>query len=224
MRKCLLGVALLICFIVPSAWATPTLWDYGFNVNGAIYFTGDPLPGYVNTSGFDFNTGLGSLTFTVTGAGNHNILAYFDLEGAFPDYPVTKDLGQPMGTKPAWLSWEIGSPQFDSTLFNNVFFTGILNNLVDFDEGAGAHEDIAMALGATFTLNPGDKATVTFNITTTAPGSGFYLEQTAPDGTKIYLTANLNIQNEGAVPEPTTIALVGSGLAGLAARYRRKRR
>jgi hypothetical protein len=58
------------------------LFDYSYSIDGfeSAIGLGDSVPGNVDESAFDDHTGLGTIEISVTGAGAHSILAFFDHE------------------------------------------------------------------------------------------------------------------------------------------------
>jgi len=226
MKKCLVALIFLLLTFTPCAWGNSfTLATWGLNLNGDVYFGvyGDPtvyfgpsaiptsLPANINVSLFDFNTGLGTITMEFTSPGTYNVLGFFDLDGV----PWDTDLGGEVGTPPPGLSWEIGEP-YNSTIADDFWNSALLNlNLA----GGGEHRDISLALGLDFEVLS-ETAHLHFYLSPNAPG-GFYLSQTGSQGEQAYFSADVQY-GEAVIPEPATLVLLGSGLLGLGARFRRK--
>ncbi|MGH8547579.1 MAG: PEP-CTERM sorting domain-containing protein [Methylococcales bacterium] len=172
------------------------------------------LPGSVNSSGFDFGTGLGSIMFTISGAGSHSAGFYVDHEIDEAINTFFNEYGSVQGSPVAGQSWEIDEPGF---VFGDIF-SNFTNGTLDNSNGvpAGSPDDVAMSLAWGFLLNPGEVATLNFLIAQIPPVSGFYLTQTDPDSQEsIYFYSNLTISGgSGAVPEPGILFLFGIGLLG----------
>ncbi len=64
MKKCVCFTVLLYIAGISSAnaWST-NLFDWAFNVNGEIYQWGDALPDTFDDESFDWDTGMGTLSF-----------------------------------------------------------------------------------------------------------------------------------------------------------------
>lgn len=200
--------------------ATVDLFEYGFNIDGAVSDIGsDPVPGGVNAGGFNATTGLGTIQFSISGAGTHYFSTYYDHEIDQAVNTFFNELGFTFGAPTAGQSWEIDEPGFSTNpgdIFSN-FMSGTLDNSV----GRATPDDVAMALGWTFNLGAYDTAKITLLTSETAPTSGFYLEQTDPDSpASVFLSGSLSIisrnPNPNGVPDSASSAgLLGLGLAGL---------
>jgi hypothetical protein len=236
------GVAVL-CFGATASFAgSISLQEMGINVNGAVTDTGlaggNPFTvSGVNASGFDQDTGLGTLTFTYNPgtAGSDYVDFFLDPELSVPFY---NEYGAVNGSLPPGISYQIDDPYLGS-IYNN-FSSGTLNNTNSIPgqvdnylgtcSGANCNGDVSLALGFNFTLQSGYEAVITLDATTTNPG-GFSLQQVHPidpnnpTATDYYLSENISIQPVvvGSVPEPGSLLLAGSAVAALAFMLIRRR-
>jgi hypothetical protein len=233
--RCLLPVLLLIFLLPGTARADWQLWDWSANINGATY-NPPALPGSVNDSGFDYNTGLGTMTFSFAGAGANYAGLYL-----YPFYQHSSglDLSTAYGTAgvaaPAGLSWEMEWPGMPDgagfTLFDYFAANALdnTNHVAAYSPPPTACCSVALAALHSFTLASNEIATLTFNVGNSAPTSGFYLQVTDHDATvnpSIYLTEQLNIRQTGSggdVPEPSAMLLLATVSAGVLWRIRRRR-
>jgi hypothetical protein len=186
---------------------TIDLAEYGVNVNG------DLTPPGVNSSGFDFGTGLGSLVITVKGLGAQQVLGFFDHEIDEAINTFFNEEGGTSGSPAAGQSWEIDEPGWVFGDIYSNFVAGTLDNSIGFP----GTDDVSMAMGWLFSLKAGETGVVTFVLSTVKPGSGFYLSHFDADSdATIYFYSGLRIFGGGQVPEPGSILLLGIGLLGLA--------
>ena len=203
-----------------------TLFDWGINIDGGTACPAGPpdcdtaaLPASVDASLFDFTTGLGTISYTITGNGAHYASLYLDHEVS-PEF--LDEFGESGGALSAGQDWEIDDP------FLGDIFTNFLNSNLDGTNGVPptAPNDVAMALAWDFTLGAGigtgETATVDFMVSLTAPTNGFFLLSLVDPVETIYFSSTLDIQ-PNPVPVPGALLLFGSGLVGLVgACFRRK--
>jgi len=218
---------LLLCFACVSPWAhaDPGLFDWGFNVNGGIYWNPGLTPAFFNTAGFDFTTGLGTITITFQpgGAGAYSVVSFIDHEFDAAINTYFNEFGQANGSPAAGQTWEIDEPGYAlvGDIYDNVL-AGALDNT-----GITGPEDISMALGWNMILAEDEIATINMMLSLTPPAGGFYLAQWDPESTgnnAVYFSSNVSITGGGTnVPEPATFTLLGLGIVALAVRRRRVR-
>ncbi len=223
----LIALALLLTAVgTTTAWADDwVLYDWSVNINGTTY-NPPGLPGSVNSAGFDFGTGLGSMTITFNNPGaNYGgiyLSPYWGSTACGGD--CIDAYGTVNGLLPLNLSYSIGWPGADLGLGFTVFDLFAANTL-DNTNHVPAYSppgplsspccDVALAENFGFTLGAGENGILTFNTSTTAPQSGFYLQVTDHDtGQNYYLTESFNIETQGA-PEPTSALLLIAGMGAV---------
>jgi len=213
---CSISLGLWAVTLVPAA-AVSALYDYAFNINGDLYFPGDALPNFLDTSSFDFNTGLGSITleYAPEAAGKYSIGAFFDHEIDQRVNTYFNEYGTVTGTPAKELSWEIDEPGYVFGDIYDNFLAGSLDNInaVPF----GADDDVSLAFFWDFDLLHNEHARIRFHLSETEPLTNFFLSHYDPH-TEYELHASTTLE---VIPEPTTLMLLGLGIFGLAAWSRR---
>jgi len=225
-RTLCLSVCLLATSI-PASAATIGLYEAGFNIDGTVpSCLNDPLdsvpepcagfPSSIDTSDFSLTTGLGTITFSVTAKGAHQVVGYFDLEFLDSNNSYVNEYGQASGIPLPGQRWEIDEPGFIfGDIYTHVFAGAAALDNLDSIPGppASSLDDVAMAHGWSFILGATDTATIAFVTSLSAPGSGFYTEQIDPvSGDRVFLQSSLAIS---PIPEPSTWLLMASGLVAL---------
>lgn len=226
-------VAMVIMLSPLTASATPSwvLGDWSAIIDGTTY-NPPGLPASVNSSGFDFTTGLGSLIFHFDTAGPHYagvyLYPYYDSGLGFGDvsdaYVTVSGVALPPG-----LSYQAGWPGVPDGSGFTVFDYFAANSL-NGSNTVGAYVappsaccSVAMAEIYSFTLDATHNGTVTFTVTDPPP-SGFYLQETDHDSTNsIYLTQSFAQTPKGpTVPEPGTLVLLAMGVGAVSFARRKK--
>jgi hypothetical protein len=180
-----------------SSCSTCSLQDIGFNVNGTYYASTFSVPG-LSTALFNETSGVGTLTLTFNpgAAGTYSVDAWiFNALSTpmFNEYGATSAAGPASGQ-----SWQIDVPDYDSdsnhtgTIIANTQGNSLDNtnhipgNADNYSggcvngPGVNCNDITSMAMGFKFTLTAGEEEVITFDLTTSAPASGFYMEQIQP--------------------------------------------
>lgn len=205
--------ALALAGAMTQATAAVALFESASNVDGVVTtITGDPPLG---------TSGLGTISFIVTGAGLHNVDLFVDHELSEPQNTFSNEIGNVFGVPAAGQSWEIDEPGFS---FGNIYSNFTASSLDNSNPAASWPDDVSMALGWDFLLAAGETATVSFTLSETAPTSGFYLAHSDPASREtVYFSSALRVDGGGTrVPDGgSAIALLGASVALMAA-LRRK--
>jgi hypothetical protein len=157
----------------------------------------------------------------VTGAGAHNVIAFFDFEIDQFTNTFFNEWGAAVGTPELGQTWEIDEPKY--------FFGDILDNVLagtlDSSNGVpeGMDDDVGFALGWEFDLLADQTASIDFILSDILPVEDFYLTQFDPaSNASLFFSSVLTVTGGtpvGQVPEPTPLVLVLlGGLALLTAR------
>lgn len=230
----LIGIAFFGLGSLTANAAFISLYDYGFNVDGigTNALDGDPIPGSVDVSGFDLNTGLGRIDISFAGIGAHNALTYLDHEIDEAINTFFNENASTGGSLGAGQSWEADEPEF---VFGDIYSNYLGNNL-DNSNGVppGSEDDVAMALGWDFTLAADETAIASFFASTSNDSAGsFFIEQNDPDsspagaqgGTSIFFWSNLAIfggEPPTGMVEPGTLGMTLFGIISVIGLRRRK--
>jgi len=197
------------------------------------------IPGTSSTLDTSYlGTGLGTVTVTFNpGAGgpyNVNLWLFENLSTpAYNEYGAT---GGTATADQAGLGWQIDVPDYDyagelaPTDAGTIIANTVASSLADLNNVPGQTTDylldcsgptcndyVSTALGFNFSLGANQQEVVSFNVSTTAPTSGFYLEQIHPvDGsnpteTDYFFTGTATTEPvTGAVPEPASLFLLAT--------------
>lgn len=220
MKKVVCEWSVLVCLILSCspAYAVPILYDWVFNINGDIYdpLSSDPLPASLDDSGFDWETGLGSITLNHIPAepGECFLGFFFDHEIDETGDLYWNEYGSISGDMPGYCTWEIDEPGYAYGDIYDHVISGELDNSCGVVPGE--EDDVSLAVGWRPTLLAGQSAFITLALSEYIPEAGWYLTQTDIDtGSSIYLTSWLEIHDPGQpapVAEPASLLLVGTGI------------
>lgn len=241
MRKLVLGVLVLAFsafLILPAAFAdTTSLQESLVAIDANSYHNTFVIPG-VNAAGFNTSTGLGTLTFTVSGTGAHKFDAFFD---SSLNVPFFNEFGTTSGSAAVGQTWTIDDP-LAGTIFADTkahtldsinWIPGSTDNFKGacasvYDPGcASSNDDVSMAMGFNFVLAAGQQEIITLTLSHSSPGGGFFLHEIHPiDGCDsnganctnssqldLYFSGSAVTQGGGPppVPEPSSLLLALSG-------------
>jgi hypothetical protein len=244
----ILAVSFLAVF-APSASAGNifTLNDWCANVNSDTGTCNDPNTGLaltgnaaVDLSMFDSTTAaygsnnLGSITVTLGPGAGQNVDFYADYDVRYIEFLSNNDNASTTGTLASGQSYEIGDPNVtgDSMPTGFTLFDDFANDTLSDSNTLGTPGsdpqccDVAFAMGLDdISVGDGGSATVTFDVSTIQPTSGFFITQStnSDEGGSLYLSAD--VEFDQPTPEPSTF-LLGAGaiaIGGFAARRSRAR-
>jgi len=218
-RYVFLGLLVLLALSqVAAAGSTTALNDWCVNVNGDIATAcngggGGGASGLanINMANFDTTLGTNNLGYIVITNFTGYASFYADYDLNFTNSGSFQDSATAVGTVPSNWSYEADDPNTSS------IFTDFANSALGNTNNVGTASlppnvccDVAFALSVS---DVGAPETLTFLVSTTAPTSGFYIQQTnLIDGDSIYLSATESGNtNSPPIPEPSTLVLAALG-------------
>jgi hypothetical protein len=234
-RRGLVAVASLFVFsfFLQSAAAAPIgLFQWVFYLDGTYYDSFEVLGSSALPGNFSITppaTGAqGDLSVTVTGAGVHTFLAFYDYELNETLNTFFNEHASVNGVPPAGLAWEIDEPGYSfGDIYDHITGPGLpLDNTNAVP--VGLPEDVSVAFKWSLILAAGETATIQVTTSESEPGAGFYIthfDNAGPNGTssKLHYSTSLNIETE-TVPEPASAMLLLAGLGVFGAVLRRRHR
>jgi hypothetical protein len=227
-------VAFAVLLVLPGAARADTwvLWDWSAYIDGDT-FNPPGLPATVNSAGFDFAAGLGTMTMQFApGAHRAGIYLAHYYDSGFGD--VTDGYADGYGILPAGVTWEAGWPGIGLvTVFDRMIGDALLNasSVTTYAPPPDPTTtdppiccDVALALMRSFDVPDGYTGHLTYTVGAASPGASFYLKETDHDsGASIYLSDDFHLTSDTpGVPEPAAVWLLLTAAAG--AFWARRRR
>jgi hypothetical protein len=208
-----------------------SLADWCVNVNGDTAtacnggggggVSSNPDGGTVSLTNFDqtlegaSNT-LGSVTVAMNAGAGQYVSFYADYDVDYDTYGSFADYATIVGSLPSGVSYSVNDPNIYTGLTSPsgyTLFDEFANNDLDDTNYVGTpalpdNECCDVAFALSLAVNAAE--TVTFSVTTTAPDSGFYIQQTNQyTSESIFLAVSTSSNNSPGpvVPEPSTLGL-----------------
>ncbi|TAA42614.1 hypothetical protein [Corallincola spongiicola] len=193
----------------PSMASVIDLYEWAVYVDGDLSQGSDPNE--INAEGELGSNDLGTLRFTVEGAGQHAFILFLDYEIDESSNSFINEYGTKVGHTEIGQSWEIDEPGY---IFGDIYqhvIDGELDNTNNVPERAP--EDVSFALGWDFLLEEGEVGYIDMNISDILPDMSFYLQHSDNQSdSSIYFSSVLSIEQ---VPAPYTWLLLLGGSCAL---------